>query len=162
MRSSWVPCHRARWTVARAVSHSCAADNSPAKIHIDAAVAKTYAAASPLQKLRYADAESIARPKDSPNRALQMNRPSTALASRPQASGNARRRPRTAPVGVDRSIDLYTAAAVDAVVESQRAAQERLMQQIMVHEAWVQSKRDVAQHGQPSETTRGLRLSKEG
>ena len=60
------------------------------------------------------------------------------------APAASRRRPRTAPVKGERSSEMHSEEAINAVVQSQKAAQARLLNQIMVHEAWVHSKREAA------------------
>ena len=120
-----------------------ASDATSATIVLDADVVRAYSHATPLSKLRFA--ETFARPRSAKPTFAPPQRPQTAApaGARPRNTGAAQRqRPRTAPSGDRDRGDVFTAAAVEAVVQSQREAQQRLMEQIMVHEAWVQTKRE--------------------
>ena len=137
-----------------------AADASPAQVSLDADSVRAYANARPLAKLRFA--EDFARPRlpASPRDRLAMQRPATAGApsARSAAPGAARpqqRRPRTAPSGDRTDRDMYTPAAVEAVVQMQREAQARLTATIDRFEAWVISKREVARGSDERAATAG-------
>jgi len=121
------------------------------KIQLDAHLVTAYTNTSPITKLNYS--EAMLRPRSAAPGGRDafggLGRPSTAQPvgrMRPST----RPRPGTAPSNQSRGrADLFTEAAVNDVVEKQTEAGAALLDNLMQHQAWVESKVDSGGKGGP-------------